>query len=96
MSDDPGDIGVQAPSSQHHAVRVWSVQAPSQQILTDRVALVLGEHMADGDELHISHAVIQNGSEEHVRPRLLREPQLHTDLYFEYSALIVLRSAGVV
>jgi hypothetical protein len=90
MSDDPGDIGVQAPSSQHHAVRVWSVQAPSQQILTDRVALVLGEHMADGD------AVIQNGSEEHVRPRLLREPQLHTDLYFEYSALIVLRSAGVV
>jgi hypothetical protein len=92
MSDDPNDVGLEEASSQHLGVRVWSVNAPSQQALIDRVAVVLGEHMADGDELHITYAVVQNGSEERVRPRVLREPEVHTELYFEYSALIVLRA----
>jgi hypothetical protein len=79
-------------TSEHRGVRVWSVQAVSQQELIDRVAVVLGEHMADNDELHITYAVVQNGSEEHVRPRVLRGPDVWTQLYFEYSALIILRS----
>jgi hypothetical protein len=90
MSDELA--GLEELSSQHLGVRVWSVQAASQQALIDRVAVVLGEHMADGDELHVSYAVVQNGSQEHIRPRLLREPAVWTELHFEYSALIVLRS----
>lgn len=78
-------------TSEHRGVRVWSVQAASQQELIDRVAVVLGEHMAESDELHMTYAVVQNGSAEHVRPRVLRGPDVWTELYFEYSALIVLR-----
>jgi hypothetical protein len=92
MSNDPGDVGLEEASSQHLGVRVWSVNAASQQALIDRVAVVLGEHMADGDELHVTYAVVQNGSKERVRPRVLRGPEVHTELYFEYSALIVLRA----
>lgn len=78
-------------ASEHLGVRAWSVLAASQQDLTDRVAVVLGEHMADRDELHVTYAVIQNGSQEHVRARLLRDPEVWTELHFEYSALIILR-----
>ena len=73
-------------------MRVWSVQAVSQQALIDRVAVVLGEHMADDDGFHVTYAVVENGSQEHVKARLLGAPAVWTELYFEYSALIVLRS----
>jgi hypothetical protein len=95
MTDEPVEIGLEEASSQHLGVRVWSVQATSQQMLIDRVAVVLGEHMDDADDMHITYAVVQNGSQERVRPRVLREPDVWTELYFEYSALIVLRSPGV-
>jgi hypothetical protein len=48
--------------------------------------------MADDDELHVTYAVVENGSQEHVKARLLGAPAVWTELYFEYSALIVLRS----
>jgi hypothetical protein len=86
---------LEAAASQHHGVRVWSIAASSQQDLTDRIALVLGEHMSDDDELHITHAVVQNGSEDRQRRHLMREPETWTELYFEYSAVIVLRGATV-
>jgi hypothetical protein len=92
MSDDADDVAFEEATSQHLGVRVWSVQAPSQQMLIDRVAVVLGEHMDNNDDLHVSYAVVQNGSQEHIRPRTFREPDVFTELYFEYSALIVLRS----
>lgn len=95
MSDDPDHVGLEEVSSQHLGVRVWSVQGASQQALIDRVAVVLGEHMADGDELHVTCPVVQNGSQNHVRPRLLREPEVWTELHFEYSAMIVLRSTAM-
>ena len=92
MSELPqdGEPGLEF-TSEHRGVRVWSVQAATQQDLIDRTAVVLGEHMADEDELHITYAVVQNGSQEHFRPRLMREPDVWTELHFEYSALIVLR-----
>ena len=79
MSEVPqdGQPGLEF-TSEHLGVRVWLVQAATQQDLIDRVAVVLGEHMAD-DELHITYAVIQNGSQEHFRPRLMREPDLWTE-----------------
>ena len=71
MSDEVDDVGLEEVSSEHLGVRVWSVQAVSQQALIDRVAVVLGEHMADDDELHVTYAVVENGSQEHVKARLL-------------------------
>lgn len=78
--------------SEHLGVRVWSVQAPSQQELVDRIAVILGEHMADEDELHISYNAMQNGSQSRERAHLLKAPEHWTELFFEYSALLVLRA----
>ena len=76
-------------------VRVWSVLATSQQDLTDRVAVVLGEHMTDSDELHVTYAVVQNGSELRAQRRVMREPETWTELSFEYSAMIILRGPSL-
>lgn len=93
MTDDPNDLsGLEEAVGEHQGVRVWSVTGPSQQALVDRVAVLLGEHMGDGDELHVTYAVIQNGSQDRSRQRLFREPETWTELYFEYSALLVLRA----
>ena len=96
MSGESDDLReLEEATSEHAGVRVWSVTGVSQQALVDRVAVVLGEHMGDGDELHVTYAVIQNGSQERSRSRLLREPETWIELYFEYSALIVLRPPSV-
>jgi hypothetical protein len=81
-------------SSEHLGVRVWSVQMPSMKELIDQVAVVLGEHMADGHELHVSFNAMQNGSQLRHRHHLLKAPDEWTELFFEYSALIVLRDGG--
>ena len=94
MSDaDPQPLE-QIVSSEHLGVRVWSVQASSMRELIDQIAVVLGEHMADGDELHVSFDGMQNGSELRQRHHLLKAAETWTELYFEYSALIVLRARG--
>lgn len=95
MSSEPDDLrALEEASSEHDGVRVWSVTGPTQQALVDRVAVVLGEHMSDTDELHVTYTVVQNGSQERARGRLFRDSETWTELSFEYSALIVLRSAG--
>lgn len=91
MSEREDLAGLEELTSEHRGVRIWSVQGPSQQALIDRIAVILGEHMADGDELHITYAVVQNGSEDRTKFRFLREPDVWTELFFEYSALLILR-----
>ncbi len=52
----------------------------------------LGEHMGIDDEIHLTHNAIQSGWQ-HDAGRadwLVRPP--HTQLFFEYSALLALRS----
>ena len=56
--------------------------------LVARLALVLGEHMADGDELHVTYNAMQSGFQ-HFPPQ--RDGSQWTDLHFEYSAFVVLR-----
>jgi hypothetical protein len=93
MPADHDDLGaLEAAASEHHGVRVWSIIAPTQQELADRIALVLGEHMREDDELHITHAVVQSGVENKLRRQPLRKPESWTELSFEYSAVIVLRA----
>lgn len=78
--------------SQHLGVRVFSVSAASLQELIDRIAVILGEHLDHDDELHISYNSTQNGSQQHVGQKLLQPSRPWTELFFEYSALLVLRA----
>jgi hypothetical protein len=77
--------------SEHLGARVFCISAPDAQTLADRLALVLGEHMASDDEMHLTYNAIQSGW--HHEPGhggwLGHEPQTH--LFFEYTALLVLR-----
>ena len=79
-------------ASAHLGVRVWSIRAASMQELIDQIAVVLGEHMAEGDELHISYDAMQTGAELRRRDHLFKAPEEWTERSFEYSALIVLRA----
>ena len=76
------------------AVRVFWLAAENMQGLVDRLALVLSEHMGDGDELHVTYNAMQSGWEEHPARKgsLVKAPQAGwTDLRFEYSAFVILR-----
>lgn len=76
------------------AVRVFWVQAESMQGLVDRLALVLGEHMQTGDELHVTYNAMENGWVHH-EPRkgsmLKAGAPGWTELQFEYSTFVILR-----
>jgi hypothetical protein len=77
--------------SEHLGVRVFCVSALDGQLLADRLALVLGEHMEDHDEMHLTYNAIQSGWQHDLGREgwLGRSP--HTQLFFEYTALLVLR-----
>lgn len=80
--------------AEHLGVRVFCIRASDAQQLADQLALVLGEHMAADDEMHLTYNAIQSGWQ-HDPGRagwLGRSP--HTQLYFEYTALLVLRSTS--
>jgi len=52
--------------AQERGVRVFWITASDVQGLVERLALVLGEHMADGDELHVTYNAMQAGWQEHA------------------------------
>lgn len=60
--------------------------------LIDGMAVILGEHLDQGDELHVSFNSMPNGSQEHAGQKLLQTSRPWTELFFEYSALLVLRA----
>ncbi len=74
---------------------MFSISAPAPQQLADQLALVLGEHMASDDEMHLTYNAIQSGwrHDPGREGRHGRSP--HTHLFFEYTALLVLRP-GVI
>jgi hypothetical protein len=78
-------------ASEHLGVRVWWITAPTLQEMVDRLALVLGEHLQDSDELHISYNGMQKGWEEKAKFMLFGPTQQWTEREFEYSALVILR-----
>ena len=76
------------------AVRVFWLPAENMQGLVDRLALVLSEHMADGDELHVTYNAMQSGWQEHPgrKGSIVRSGEAPwTELRFEYSAFVILR-----
>ena len=95
MSDDrysrdelPADWPDGIVGAEEHGVRVFWLAASTMPDLVARLALVLGEHMADGDELHVTYNAMQSGFQ-HLPPQ--RDGSQWTDLHFEYSAFVVLR-----
>jgi hypothetical protein len=90
MSEQPlpdGTVG-----SEHLGARVFCISAPDAQTLADRLALVLGEHMTNDDEMHLTYDAIQSGWQHDAGRDGWRSRPAHTQLFFEYSALLVLRS----
>lgn len=99
MSDDHDDLAPGWPEdiivSQEGTVRVFWLTAENMQGLVDRLALVLSEHMADGDELHVTYNAMQSGWQNHPARKgsIVNAPQAAwTELRFEYSAFVILRA----
>lgn len=78
-------------SSEHLGVRVWAVHGVSLQEMMDRVAVILGEHLQEDDELHVSYNAMPSGYQQHSGARVIGPAKPYTELFFEYSALLVLR-----
>ncbi|MGH2800815.1 MAG: hypothetical protein ACRDM0_24735 [Thermoleophilaceae bacterium] len=86
----PGELVL----AEEGGVRVFYISAPTMPGLVDRLALVLGEHMRDGDDLHVTYNAMQSGWTEHPAKKghVMRKPEAGwTELSFEYSAFVVLR-----
>jgi hypothetical protein len=82
-------------AAEEGGVRVFWIAADTMQGLVDRLAVILGEHMADGDGLHVTYNAMQSGWQDHAprRGNLIRRPEAGgTELRFEYSAFVVLRA----
>ena len=77
--------------SQHAGVRVFCLANPDQQQLADQIALILGEHLAPDDELHITYGALQTGWNHDPGRAGWRGREPHTQLFFEHTALLVLR-----
>ncbi len=95
--DPRHDVEGELTIAEEGPVRVFYIAARTVQDLTSRVALVLGEHMRDDDELHITYNAMQAGWTEHQpkKGNIIRPPQQGwTELHFEYSAMVVLRERG--
>jgi hypothetical protein len=98
VNDEHDELGPGWPEDvivgQEGAVRVFWLTADAMQGLVDRLALVLSEHMADGDELHVTYNAMQSGWQEHPgrKGSIIRPGEAPwTELRFEYSAFVILR-----
>lgn len=72
----------------------FCITAPDAQTLADQLALILGEHMAPEDEMHLTYNAIQCGWHHDPGRDGWRGRPPHTQLFFEHSALLVLRQAA--
>jgi hypothetical protein len=89
---EPSQLPDGTVGSEHLGVRVFSLTGASMQDLIDRIAVILGEHLDSADQLHVCFNAMQNGSQQHAGDKLLHAPRPWTELFFEYSALLVLRA----
>ena len=81
--------------SEHLGARVFCIGAPDARTLADSLALVLGEHMACDDEMHLTYNAIQSGWQHDAGRDGWRNRPDHTQLFFEHSVLLVLRPPTV-
>jgi hypothetical protein len=69
------------------------VAAPDPQQLANQIALVLGEHLAHDDDMHLTYNAIKAGWQHDPGRTGWRGRPAHTQVFFEYTALLVLRPA---
>ena len=69
--------------------RTWTVWAASREELLERVTLIFAEHIHEDDEVHVAYNAMQTAWQDHPS-RDAKEPPFK-ELFFEYSALIVVR-----
>ena len=74
---------------EHEGTRTWTVWGSSHEELLRRVNLIFAEHVHEDDEFHVAYNAIQTGWREH--PPSSDDDSTLTELFFEYSALIVIR-----
>ncbi len=82
-----------AVGSEHLGVRVFCITAADSQQLADQIALTLGEHLAAEDEIHITYNALQTGWQHDAGRTGWQGRDAHTQLFLEYTALLVLRAA---
>jgi hypothetical protein len=79
----------QIPVDEHEGTRTWAVSGSSREELVHRVTLIFAEHVHDDDEVHIAYNAMQTAWRD--QPPRDGEGSSFTELFFEYSALIVVR-----
>lgn len=77
-------------------VRTLYCHAPSMRQLMETLTAMLSEHVSDADELHVSYSAMQSGWQEQSAPSpgYAAAPGAWTQIFFEYSAVVVLRPRG--
>jgi hypothetical protein len=73
---------------------VLTISVPDAQQLADQLALVRGEHMASDDEMHLTYNAMHTGWRQDPGRQGWQRRSPHTQLFFEYTALLVLHPAG--
>jgi hypothetical protein len=75
--------------SQGEETRTWTVWGSSREELLHRVTLIFAEHIHEDDEVHVAYNAMQSGWRDQT-PSADHDSTV-TALFFEYSALIVIR-----
>jgi hypothetical protein len=73
--------------AEHEGTRTWTVWGSTREELLHRLTLILAEHVHDDDEVHLAYNAMQSGWRDHKSEHC----STVTELFFEYSALIVIR-----
>jgi len=85
----PEDTVEQILVDEQEGTRTWAVSGCSREELVRRVTLIFAEHVHDNDEVHIAYNAMQTAWQD--QPPRDVEGSSFTELFFEYSALIVVR-----
>jgi hypothetical protein len=76
-------------AAEHEETCTWTVWGSSREELLRRVNRIFAEHLHEDDEIHVAYNAMQSGWRDD--PPHAREDSTFTELFFEYSALIVIR-----
>ena len=75
--------------AQSEETRTWTVWGSSREELLHRVTLIFAEHIQEDDEVHVAYNAMQTGWRDETSSA--DRDSTATELFFEYSALIVIR-----
>lgn len=80
--------------AQRAGVQVFWICGDTKQALAERLAIVLSEHLNDGDEYQLSYNAMRIGWENHPGRKagiFAKGRSARTELFFEYSVIVTIR-----